>query len=233
VLCKALESTGIAGKPNEWLHTGDRDLLEHYEVDSYEDLQAHLWRLGSTPNGVCGLKFSFGEPYFSQLLETLRRFPGCPQVKYPRATAWEHAFPHSRHIFMTRRNKVRLAVSWWKAIKTQEWHRQRGCVGPSVDLADAYSYEAIDHLYCEATMREAGIQEFFSEANIVPLTVIYEDFVQEYETTVRRILDYLELDATSAMIAPPHYARTADEISEDWVARFREERQRSWQTRGW
>jgi LPS sulfotransferase NodH len=233
VLCKALESTGIAGKPNEWLHTGDRDLLEHYQVDSYENLQAHLWHLGSTSNGVCGLKFSFHEPYFSQLLDTLGRFPGCPQDKFPRAVAWEHAFPHSRHIFMTRRNKVRLAVSWWKAIKTQEWHREQGGSGPSVDLTDAYSYEAINHLYCEATMREAGIQEFFSEANIVPLTVVYEDFVQEYERTVKRVLDFLDLDTTSVMIAPPYYARTADKVSEDWVARFREERQRAWPNRGW
>ena len=28
VLCKALESTGIAGKPNEWLYTGDGNLLD-------------------------------------------------------------------------------------------------------------------------------------------------------------------------------------------------------------
>jgi len=233
VLCKALESAGIAGKPNEWLHTGDRDLLEHYKLDSYENLQAHLWHLGSTSNGVYGLKISFHEPYFRQLLDTFKRFPGCPQVEFPRAIAWEHAFPHSRHIFMTRRNKVRLAVSWWKAIKTQEWHREQGAAGPSVDLTDAYSYEAINHLYCEATMREAGIQEFFSEANIVPLTVIYEDFVQEYERTVKRVLGFLDSDTTSAMIAPPYYARTADKVSEDWVARFREERQRAWPSRGW
>jgi LPS sulfotransferase NodH len=82
-------------------------------------------------------------------------------------------------------------------------------------------------------MREAGIQAFFSEAGIVPLTVVYEDFVQEYERTVKRILDYLELDTTSVTIAPPYYERTSDEISEIWVARFREERQQGWQNRGW
>ena len=82
-------------------------------------------------------------------------------------------------------------------------------------------------------MREGGIQEFFSEANIVPLTVVYEDFVQEYERTVKRVLGFLELDTTSVVIAPPYYARTADKVSEDWVARFREERQRAWPSRGW
>ena len=234
LLCAALASTGIAGNPRELFHVPDKKgLLEHYGLSNHAALQEHLWNLGSTPNGVWGVKTSYAKPFFSNLLETLRRFPGCPQVDRPRAAIWEHAFPNSRHIFMTRRNKVRLAVSWWKAIKTEEWHREGGCEGPSVDLGDAYSYEAINHLYNEASMREAGIQEFFSEAGIVPLTLVYEDFIQEYEGTVKRILDYLELDSTSVTIAEPYYAQLTDEISEDWVQRFREERQQGWENRGW
>jgi len=231
LLCKALEATGIAGKPNEWLQTPD--LLAHYHLKSYSELQEHLWNLGSTANGVFGLKFSLCEPYFSQTLETLRKFPHCPQGDSVRASTWEHAFPHSRHVFMTRRNKVRLAVSWWKAIKTQEWHRPHGNSAQTVDLTEAYSFEAINHLYAECSMREAGIQELFSEANIVPLTVVYEDFIQEYEKTIRRVLDYLDLDAASVRIASPHYVRLADGISEAWVKRFREERQQGWSNRGW
>ena len=82
-------------------------------------------------------------------------------------------------------------------------------------------------------MREAGIQEFFSEAGIVPLTLVYEDFIQEYEGTVKRVLDYLELDSTSVTVAEPYYAQLADDVSEVWVQRFREERQQGWEYRGW
>lgn len=234
LLCKALASTRIAGNPGEWLHTPDQvDLLEHYGSSSYGELQEHLWNLASTPNGVLGLKFSLFEPYFSKVLQALRQFPGCPGANRSRATIWEHAFPNSHHIFMTRRNKVRLAVSWWKAIQTQEWHRKRGDPGRSKDLVDAYSFDAINHLYNESSMREAGMQEFFSEGDIVPLTVVYEDFIQEYEETVKRILEYLELDPASAVIAPPHYEQLADDLSEAWVERFRQERQRGWTNRGW
>jgi LPS sulfotransferase NodH len=234
LLCRALQSTGVAGNPREWFLTRDaRDLLGRYGLSDYAALQEHLWDVGSTPNGVWGVKASLSEPTFSRLLEAFRRFPGCPQVDRPRATIWEHAFPNSRHIFLTRRNMVPLAVSWWKAAKTQEWIREQGCEGPSPDLSDAYSYEAIDHLYNEASMREAGMQEFFSEGGIVPLTLVYEDFIQEYEETVKRILDYLELDSTSVAVAEPYYAQLADDISEDWVQRFREERQQGWENRGW
>lgn len=234
LLCKALETTGIAGKPNEWLYNpGEQNLLSQYDLNNYADLQAHLWRLGSTPNGVFGVKLSVHEPYFSDILDTLRQFPGCPQVVYPRATIWHHAFPNGRHIFMTRRNKVRLAVSWWKAIHTQEWHRDLGTIAEKPDLSDAYSFEAIDHLFNESSMREAGTQAFFSEAGIVPLTIVYEDFIQAYEKTIRQILRFLELESDVVEVSLPNYTKLADEISEEWVQRYRKEKQKGWSNQGW
>src|SRR5262245_53465385 len=122
LLCKAMEAIGIAGCPNEWLIIGDeKNLLEHYHLNNYDELKEYLWQVGSTPNGVFGKKHSIYKPHFSELLEVLQKFPNCPQKTNFRAEIWENAFPNSHHIFMTRRNKVRLAVSWWKAIKTQEW----------------------------------------------------------------------------------------------------------------
>lgn len=221
LLCKTLEETKIAGKPNEWL-------LSNENLN-----QEYLWEIGSTSNGVFGLKHSFYEPRFSELIETFRQFPNCPSNTQDRKAIWEFAFPNHKHIFMTRRNKVRLAVSWWKAIQTQEWHRLHGQKPKSYDLTNAYSFEAIHHLYNECSMREAGIQEFFSEGNIVPLTIVYEDFIQRYEQTIKTILTYLELDSASVIIQPPYFAQTADSVSQEWTQRFREELQDGWQNQGW
>ncbi len=232
LLCKVLEATGIAGKPNEWFNCKP-DLLSEFRQTSYAELQEHLWNAGSTANGVLGINHSFYEPHFGQLIETLRRFPTCSQEEANRARVWETAFPNHRHIFMTRRNKVRLAVSWWKAIQSGEWHLISGEHPKSVVPSNAYSYDAIDHLYNECSMREAGIQEFLVEGRIVPLTVVYEDFVQQYEQTVRTILNYLELDSGAVTIVPARLAPTADSLSEEWVQRFREEHQKDWQNRGW
>ncbi|MEM7134537.1 MAG: Stf0 family sulfotransferase [Chloroflexota bacterium] len=234
LLCKALEETGIAGKPNEWLNVpGEPDLLVHYQVDTHAELQDYLWQLGSTSNGVFGLKFGFSEPRVTHHLDALRQFPDCPHDANSRVIIWHHAFPNSRHIFMTRRNKIRQAVSWWKAIKTQEWHRENGATEAKPDLGDAYRFEAIDHLYDECSMREAGIQAFFSEGGIVPLTIVYEDFIETYSETIRQMLDFLGLDDKTVTIPSPYYVKLADEISEEWVQRFREEKQRGWQNRGW
>jgi trehalose 2-sulfotransferase len=232
LLCKALESTGIAGRPAEVLSQ------EYLSSTPPAEAQQHLWQISSTPNGVCGYKHSFYEPYMGQMIDLLRRFPGeqPPGPDAPRAAVWEHAFPNHRHIIMTRRNKVRLAVSWWKAIQSEEWHRAstaQGAPAQRPDLADAYHFDAINQLLAESSLREAGIQEFFSEAGIVPLTVVYEDFILDYENTVRGILRFLGLDDSGVTVAPPYFSRLADDVSEAWAQRFRQERQRDWTNRGW
>jgi LPS sulfotransferase NodH len=232
LLCKALEATGMGGKPNEWFNCKP-DLLDEFHVTSHAELQEQLWNLGSTTNGVFGIKHSFYEPHFGQLVETLRKFPNCPLAETNRTAIWEYAFPNHRHIFMTRRNKVRLAVSWWKAIQSKEWHLLPGELPKAVNLSNSYSYDAINHLYNECSMREAGIQEFFAEGNIVPLNIFYEDFVQQYEQTIRTILEYLNLGRQQLTIPPPLLAKTADDVSEEWVQRFRTERQNEWTNLGW
>jgi LPS sulfotransferase NodH len=232
LLYKAIESTGVAGKPREWFNCPP-ELLGTYHKSTHAEVQDYLWTLGNTPNGVFGISHSFYEPHFSQLTETLRKFPACPPEETRRTEVWKQVFPNHRHIFMSRRNKIQLAVSWWRAIQSGEWHLPVGEPRKQVDLSNAYSLDAINHLYNECSMREAGIQEFFAEGKITPLNIFYEDFVQEYEPTVRRILDYLELDSRSATIAPPALIHLADAVSEEWAQRFREERQQGWTNRGW
>ena len=232
LLCKAIESTGIAGKPREWFNCPP-DLLSTYRKANHAEVQDYLWKLGSTDNGVFAINHSFYEPHFSQLIETLRKFPACPPTATKRTDVWEQVFPNHRHIFMTRRNKVRLAVSWWRAIQSGEWHVANGEERKQIDLSNAYSFDAINHLYNECSMREAGIQEFFTEGGIAPLNIFYEDFIQDYERTVYTILDYLELDSSSITITPPALTKLADDVSEEWAQRFREERQNGWTNRGW
>ena len=235
LLSKALESTGIAGNPSEWLTLNDNesDLLVKYDLDSYKQLQEKLWELGTTTNGVFGVKTSMSEPYFSNIINTFKNFP-TNSFQKKRLKIWGNAFPNCKHIFLTRRNKIRLAVSWWKAIQSQEWHRKKGVKTTEKQIGNKYNYHAINHLFVECCLREAAIQEFFSEGNVIPLTIVYEDFILSYTDTVRTILDYLNLSSDSnSVIKPPCFEKLADSVSENWVQRFRKERQRGWKNIGW
>jgi LPS sulfotransferase NodH/broad specificity phosphatase PhoE len=240
----ALNSTGVAGQPNEWLNGRDPQTITMADIE-------RMWAGGTTDNGVFGLKTSLKRDW----IDAFRRLYALPKTA-TQAEVWQAAFPScNKHIYMTRRNKARLAVSWWRAIVSGEWHRQHG--GKPGDkpgdkpqesdsaphqadkheqtdiLADKYNFDAIRHLYMESSMREAALEQFFTEAGISPLTIVYEDFILDYEGTVRKVLEFLNIPSTGVPIAPPSLDRLADDVSEDWVQRFREELQQEWKTKAW
>jgi len=43
----------------------------------------------------------------------------------------------------------------------------------------------------------------------------------QYEVTIRKILEFLDLDAASVGIPSPRFAQSADDISEEWSQQFR------------
>lgn len=224
LLNKALASTGIAGDPCEWLHFQNNDPATFKR----EDLD-RIWERGTTPNGVFGLKINFEQRW----IDAFRAMFELKQ-EASRAEVWSNAFPNcTKHIYMTRRNKVRLAVSWWRAIVSGEWHRNYGEKPQEHDIADKYNFDAINHLIIDSAMCEAAIEDFFSESGIVPLTIVYEDFIQNYEGTIMKVLEYLELPTDNINVAPPFFDRLADDVSEQWVQRYREEQQKGWEYVKW
>jgi trehalose 2-sulfotransferase len=235
LLCGALADTGIAGRPTELLNDyATFDLRRLFDADDAATLQQKIWQSGTTPNGVFGLKVSFSEPHNTMMTKQLPTLPGCPQGNHPRVAAWQHALPNCKHIFLTRRNRVRLAVSWWRAIRSGEWHRASGVRDGENPRRDDYRFDAIRQLLLEADLREAGIQEFLAAGGITPLTVVYEDFVADFEGTLRRILAFLEVPGREGVVIPaPRYARLADQLSEAWALRFRRELQAEWPNKGW
>ncbi|PWW04797.1 LPS sulfotransferase NodH [Paenibacillus cellulosilyticus] len=224
LLNNALASTGAAGNPAEWLHYSWNDPA----VFNRENLE-NIWQQGSTPNGVFGIKIGYEQPW----IDAFRKLFDLP-AEASSAQVWGTAFPNcSKHIFMTRRNKVRLAVSWWRAIVSDEWHRNAGTPAKECELADQYNYDAIHHLIQESVMFEAALENFFTQNGISPMTVVYEDFIQDYEGTVLKVLEYLGVPTDGVEVAPPALDKLADEYAEQWVQRYRAESQNGWTNVRW
>jgi len=199
LLTQALEDIGIAGRPREWLNFASiADMLAAYGVSNALALRDELWRRATTDNGVLGVKYGMTEGLHRDLISLFAgAVPGALDPDGRRA--WEAYFPECKHVFMTRRNKVRLAVSWWRAIKSEDWHRPNRSSPPTAfgeaakraslaDVIDQYSYDAIEHLFAEATLREADMQDQFDRLGIAPHTVVYEDFIARYEPTICALL---------------------------------------------
>ncbi|WP_219837307.1 Stf0 family sulfotransferase [Paenibacillus sp. R14(2021)] len=218
----ALASTGAAGNPGEWMHGRNPETITEADVET-------MWEAGTTPNGIFGVKTSLNNEW----IHAFRRLYDFPDSA-PAAAVWRAAFPNcTKHIYMTRRNKVRLAVSWWRAIVSGEWHRMHGAEPSEQDITGKYNFDAIQHLLTDCALREAAMDQFLAEEGIVPLTLVYEDFILDYEGTVRKVLAFLGVSADDVTIAPPAFDRLADEINEQWVQRFRQERQQDWERAVW
>jgi LPS sulfotransferase NodH len=63
----------------------------------------------------------------------------------------------------------------------------------------------------------------FATVGLKPFEVVYEDFVESYESTVLTVLRYLELPvAAGQQVAPPRLQKQADLVTEEWVRRYQE-----------
>ena len=118
--CDLLRFTERAGDPHE-LFSPIRVLnfLRHYEVDDHGEAQQALWNAGTTA-GVFGMKSQMINPNYGFVLDTLKQFPGADALEDDEAKLWSNAFPNCHHIAVTRRNKVRQAVSWFRATASKE-----------------------------------------------------------------------------------------------------------------
>lgn len=226
LLSKALEQTAIAGKPGELLVPmgNEKTLQDKYQVDNYEALQTKVWELGTSANGIFGVKDPLhGERYQQKFAEVCRLRDFMPTEDHE--SVWSDLFPNCQHIYLTRRNKIRQSVSWWKAIQDNVWHLEGGAKHRNEEAfyEEKYNVAALTHLFKESVLMECATQQYFDQHEIVPHTVVYEDLIADYESTIRGVLDYLKLDHKGINIQAPYYHKTADEFSERWVDRFRQD----------
>lgn len=227
LLTQALEDTGIAGRPREWLEGTDANaVLAKHEARDAAELRDRLWARGTTANGILGIKHGMRPDLHCELSALFSQLV-AEDVSDDHA-AWAAVFPNCKHVVMTRRDRVRLAVSWWRAIKSQEWHRPRRSdtpVGPPDPQPpppdNMFDRDAIRHLLVEAEAREVAIHAVLGRWCITPHTIVYEDFIASYDATVRGLLEFLEVPGRDAVVIPaPAFDRLSDDTTEAWYRRY-------------
>ena len=173
-----------------------------------------------TPNGVFGAKVMWG--YFNGFLDSLRDVHGNA-VMSSRAVL-ERTFPGLRGwILLVRRDKVRQAVSLWKAMQTSTWRRDAGD-GHLVAEDLRYSFDGLDHLVRQFAEHEQEWRWFLRDHGIAPYEIAYEDVVTDYEGSALAIVDLLGIPRPATVdFAPRRMERQADAVSEEWVSRYRAE----------
>lgn len=172
--------------------------------------------------------------YFDDFRSRVAELSGLPDMPFNQAL--DEVFPGLRIIFVRRRDKVSQAVSLWKAIQTQQWRTdsesQRDRSSSSADGGGSrvprpaeYDYRAIKHLLDELHRWDARWEDWFHATGRQPIRVIYEEFTGSRAATIGRVLDELGIDPPEPEGQGP-MRRQADDLSRDWVARFRDDSDR-------
>ena len=225
MLCNALTCSRLGGWPGEWLqesHFGS--LFDELGATTFSEYLPRVVET-RTRRGVFGVKV-MGGVFFRQTLARLHELPAYANKVLPPHELLADLFPAIRYVWLTRRDKVRQAVSWSKALQTNTW--QSHVATQPVTNAPTYDFAAIDLLVQRLVLQDSAWQTFFSQAGVRPLTLVYEELSQSPEAAVRQVLDYLKIPLPgdwTLVKTNPGPEKLADGTSEKWVNAYLEQKQ--------
>jgi LPS sulfotransferase NodH len=221
LLAEGLRSLGVAGRPEEYFGVNNEPLYRsRWGIGAsapYAELIRRALIAGQTRNGVFAAKFHWFQ--LTSLLERLRSIDGVGPLDD--AALLRRYFGDYRIVYLQRRETLRQAVSWHRAIVTDKWWRFAET--PASAGAIEYDFEATKHLYYLLQDYNGYWRSWLSRHAPDALTICYEDLAADYPGTLRAVVRYLEL-RDPGDVPPPALARQADRTSEAHVSAFR----RSW-----
>jgi LPS sulfotransferase NodH len=202
LLCDLLKGTGVAGAPIEVFHPDYmRVLKRRWGVTTTEEYVAALLARKTGPNGVFGGKAHWAQyhPLFGE-------------------TDPRTVLPSLRLILMSRRDRLRQAVSWVRALQTLRWQssgRERSEREPSFDP------EHISRKVDRIGREEDAWRALFDACGIEPHLVVYEELVSDQGAVLRDALEFIGVEPPADLEAgAPTLERQSDSLSEQWVERY-------------
>jgi LPS sulfotransferase NodH len=215
LLCDALSNTEIAGKPDEYLL---KNILEWKEGQKFEKYINSIIDRGATLNGVRGIKVMVRE--FSELIKRVRQNPKYKGITVNNVIEY---LPNMKYIFMTRRDKIRQAISFEKAFQTNRWVLSKKT--HSEYKKPIFNLFGIDKFILIIKNDETVWTNYFRKNGIKPLIIVYEDFFNDYDNTILKVLKFLGIPfPRDLLIKEPNLKKQANRESDLWLERYNQRR---------
>jgi len=231
LLAEALEATGRAGRPKEYFDVHERNeqyWIRTLGIESDADYIPKVIEAGLTPNGVFGLKLHWYQlPAFYEKLTARLGAKGTDGSPASIDRLISDCFGDHRYIWLLRRNKIAEGISYYRAAKTDIWYKHSGGAARSdfVDKRLAFDYVEIDRHIRFIEEFNLAWEAYFRQGRLKVMVLYYEDFVMQYETTIRAVLEYLGIEHKDLSIVSPRLERQADARSLEWERQYVEMQQ--------
>jgi LPS sulfotransferase NodH len=225
LMSDALTNTGRAGLPEEYFRPDHTHLWrERWKVPpklSYRRYITAAIVFSTTPNGVFSAKLHWYQ--FEWLLGQIRSYR-TDAGEMTDAQLIADTFRNPRYLFLDRRDHARQAISYYRAAGTNTWFVVDGDEPEDeYPVPDAADVDLKSIRWFEDYVKDHHDQwrAYFAESGIEPLEVVYEDFSDDYEATVRRVMSWLgeELPADETVQAPG-IVKQADRWTEEVLERY-------------
>jgi LPS sulfotransferase NodH len=211
LLSTGLASTGAAGRPAEFFSPlYVKAYLERTgstrEFSSRSGYMRFLQGYRTSPNGVFGMKMHFGH--------LARVFEGHKdQIAFLRR--------FDRFIYLTRRDKLAQAVSFWKAFASSVYRVEAGDSTEAPAQEAYYSFPGIAERLRAIADQERDWSARLSALQEKTYALYYEDLAADYVGSLQQVLAALGLVEAIPQLDPePRVLAQRDETSRAWEERF-------------
>lgn len=231
LLCRMLEGTGSAGRPNSHFHQPSLDGwmaaydLNRAQFTTDQDAAAAVVqaavRKGRGGGKIFGLRMQGGSfEFFMARLKDL--YPG----ETTDVERIEAALGPTKFLYLHRKDKLAQAISRVKAEQTGLWHRNAD--GSEMErLAPPkppeFDRSSIKAAIAAHTALDQAWEAWFTKEGLEPLRLDYDTLSADPSATLAIVLDALGLDPKSAQNVLAPTARLADVTSREWAERFKNE----------
>ena len=228
LVCQALWHTDLCGRPQEFFSPtrADHITAEHQlTADPTRDYPAYLKELiqqRRTENGVFGGKIMWAH------LKHFRASTIGDQADTTSNAALirQHFGDDVRCIWARREDKLRQAISMWKAKQTNIYNSIQTSANQRPEPAKdpEFNFDEIKKILDRFEKEEANWKNFFEENQFPHRAVTYENFVTRYQEETRELVEFLGIDIPADFgVAPTTYTRLADSTNDDWYQRYQQQ----------
>ena len=220
LLADGLVQVRRAGRPGQYFlpQNEERTKLDHGIAlnASFAGYIRALVSAASSANGVFGFKIMgwYLEKFLGRVRETgAFGDPGTRDIEMLR-----RAFPRLQFVQISRRNRVRQAISKARALQTGVWKIQDGA---SPKAEPQFDPRLIARCINDIAREEKTWAGFFERSGVTPFRVEYEQLCDDYDGTLRGVLDFLRVKLPRRIkISSPVTISQSDATSREWEQQF-------------